>query len=591
MALQSFRVENQKSIRLAEARSVPKVMVIAGPNGVGKSTLLYAIKQGGRVEDPGTRILYQGPHRVMRSTQVQRRWLGGAPRRLLELLGGGDVSGFEGLNFHNSERTPGNVDEAGSAIKHILGKIENRRQTLLASTVDRIRAAKGSLEVGKIPDIYGPLRELTEYILPHLTFKEISFASEDNILCLWNRKDASGTVPVDIDDLSSGEKAVVVLFLPLLEDQLQARLKELELFGAEGPKADAPLLEHRVILIDEPEQHLHPGLQAKILSYMRRLSEETPTQFIVTSHSPTLLDQAFDTELFVLTEATVANPPENQLKRISTNAERLEALKQLTGSTYFLTTGRVVVCIEGERDADPEKPTDARLLELLYPRATAVTLVPTTGKGNVIVTVQRLREHLAEETFKIRVRGLVDADQAGVAIEGIEQLPVCMIENLLLDPDSLFEYLQSIGVTGLGNAEAVLAELRAIALEMRAKEIALRLRRKLKPRMVRLTGSTLEELKADQAKQIADMQQSFPDDTILQGQVNEATGAVDKLIASGSELDQFRGKEILHVFYQRHIAPKNIGYNPMCIALARIVASKNRVAGRLDPVFERLMAD
>jgi predicted ATPase len=35
MALKSFRVENQKSIRLAEATSVPRIMVIAGPNGVG----------------------------------------------------------------------------------------------------------------------------------------------------------------------------------------------------------------------------------------------------------------------------------------------------------------------------------------------------------------------------------------------------------------------------------------------------------------------------------------------------------------------------------------------------------------------------
>ncbi len=90
-------------------------------------------------------------------------------------------------------------------------------------------------------------------------------------------------------------------------------------------------------------------------------------------------------------------------------------------------------------DADPEKPTDARLLELLYPRAAAVTLVPTTGKGNVIGTVQRLRQNLDEGTFKIRVRGLVDADQSGTAVPGVEQLPVSMIENFLLDPDALLE--------------------------------------------------------------------------------------------------------------------------------------------------------
>ena len=65
----------------------------------------------------------------------------GAARWLRDILGGGDVSGFEGLNFGNTARTPSNVDEAGSTIKHILGKIENRRQALLAGTVDKLRSA------------------------------------------------------------------------------------------------------------------------------------------------------------------------------------------------------------------------------------------------------------------------------------------------------------------------------------------------------------------------------------------------------------------------------------------------------------------
>ncbi len=565
-------------------------MVIAGPNGVGKSTLLYAIKRGSSKADPGTRILYQGPHRVMRSTQVQRRWLGGGQRWLLDLLGAGDVSGFEGLSFQNSARTPSNVDEAGSTIKHILGKIENRRQALLAMKVDELQAASGALDTKSLPDIYSPLRTLTEFILPHLRFLRVDFTNEDSIRCLWERTDTSGIVPIDIDDLSSGEKAVIVLFLPLLEDQLQAGLKQLERSEGAAPE-EAPAREHRVMLIDEPEQHLHPDLQAKILTYMRRLSEDTPTQFIVTTHSPTILDQAFDTELFVLGEPAGAETIENQLRRVSTNAERLEALKQLAGSAYFLTTGRIIVCIEGERDADPEKPTDARLLGLLYPRATAVTLVPTTGKGNVITTVQRLREHLAEETFRIRVRGLVDADQADASIPGVEQLPVCMVENLLLDPESILEYLQANEVDTFGDADAVDAELRRIAAEIRPKEISLRLRRRLKPLMIRLNGSTLEELRANHAEQVAAVQSMLPKEGTLQTVMTEVTAAVDDIIRNREELDQFRGKEILNAFYQHHIAARNIGYNPMCIQLARIVAGKRRIFARLDPVFARLMSD
>ncbi|GAA4815255.1 hypothetical protein GCM10023232_08680 [Sphingosinicella ginsenosidimutans] len=590
MALQRFKIENQKSIRLAECAHVPRIMVIAGPNGVGKSTLLYAINQGRgeRISDPDTRFLYQGPHRVMRSTQVQRRWLGGPARWLRDILSSGDVSGFEGLNFFNPARTPSNVDEAGSTIKHILGKIENRRQAILAGTLDRLRESNGAIDAGSIPDVYTSLRTLTEFILPHLKFARIDFTNEDDIRCVWERRDAASSHEVDIDDLSSGEKAVIVLFLPLLEEQLEAGLRSLEAFkGTAAPEPEASA--DRVILIDEPEQHLHPDLQAKILTYMRRVSDESRTQFIITTHSPTILDQAFDTELFVLAEPDPGNPTASQLKLIANNAERLEALKQLAGSAYFLTTGRVIVCIEGERDADPETPTDARLLEILYPRASAVTLVPTTGKGNVILTVQRLREHLPENTFRIRVRGLIDADQSD-EIEGVEQLPVCMIENLLLSPISLHTYLAEQGVETFANPEAVERELRRIASTLREKEIILRLRRKIKPVMIRLSGATVNALKASRDEKRAVVEAMLPADPELGDLVDEVTGVVDRIIASGTELDQFRGKDILRLFYQQHAAPAGIAYNPMCIDVARRVARDENITTRLDPVFERLLA-
>jgi hypothetical protein len=42
MPLLKFKVENQKAIVLAEANEAPPVMSIAGPDGVWKSTLLFA---------------------------------------------------------------------------------------------------------------------------------------------------------------------------------------------------------------------------------------------------------------------------------------------------------------------------------------------------------------------------------------------------------------------------------------------------------------------------------------------------------------------------------------------------------------------
>jgi predicted ATPase len=591
MALRSFRIENRRSVRLAEAISVPPVMVIAGPNGVGKSTILYAIKEVGAF-DENTKVLYQGPHRVLRKTTVRRSWLGGVFKGFQELLSGADVSNYEGLSFGDTARTPENVDEAGSTIKHTLGKIENRHQNAITTAVQRLKAAgSGTLALDTLPDIYEPLRKLTEFLLPHLRFERMDFSNENNIKCVFNRTQGGTTFEVDIDDLSSGEKAVIVLFLPLLEDQIEARLQSLSQLGV-TPAYEAAVTEEApeslVVLIDEPELHLHPDLQAKILTFMRTTTQETSTQFVITSHSPTILDQAFDSELFVMNE--LANGAvENQLKQVATNAERLEALKQLAGSAYFLTTGRVLVCIEGEPDVDPEKPTDARLLGILYPRAAAVTLVPSKGRSTVITTVQRLREHVPEDTFRIRVRGIVDADQSDTTVTGIEVLPVCMIENLLLDPESILEHLRSVGITTFADAAAVETELRSIAREQREKEIDLRLRRKLKPQMVRIGGATIEAVKAKHAEVVTEVNGMLPDDATLGTMIAETVAAVDAILTGCTELDHFRGKAILEIFHQRHLAPLSLGYNSMCIDVAKRVATKGTIVTKLDPVFDRIM--
>jgi GTPase SAR1 family protein len=41
----TFKITDQKAIKLAECDCVPLIMIIFGQNGVGKSTLLHAVKQ------------------------------------------------------------------------------------------------------------------------------------------------------------------------------------------------------------------------------------------------------------------------------------------------------------------------------------------------------------------------------------------------------------------------------------------------------------------------------------------------------------------------------------------------------------------
>lgn len=585
MSLKSFKVGPVKALGLAECENVPKVMVIAGSNGVGKSTLLDEIRQKrGVVADGGTSFLYQPPHRALRKTTVQRRWLfGSAYRAFADLLSGNEVSGYEGLNIPFPARTPDNVDEAGSTIKYILGKIENKRRSISADLIDDAKKENKDVITKDFPDIYKPLKDLTQYLLPHLVFDRIDFKNENSVKCVWKRKDQYSEIELDIDDLSSGEKSIIILFLPLLENDINLLLGSI----SKEAESETPILQpDRVFIIDEPELHLHPDLQSKILTYLRTLSGNTNTQFIICTHSPTILDQALDNELYVLSYKS-EDEQANQLKKVASNLERLEALKQLAGDTYLVTTGRSIICIEGDADVTA-KPADLRLFQILYPRSTAFTFIPTGGKGEVIKIVTKLREYLPEGTFGIRIYGLTDMDQANTSKNGIFTLPVCMVENLLLDGQAIHEYMQSIGVNTFSSHEMVMEELKAIAVTQKDDEISYRVMRELGSHTVRLRGKSVEELKDLLTKELEAVQSLLPEEIITQEIVIRIAGDVDKIIQDDRALQLFRGKSILGEFYNRHVSVKNIPFSEFCYDLASKVAGSAEIKQLLNPVFDQM---
>ncbi len=92
---------------------------------------------------------------------------------------------------------------------------------------------------------------------------------------------------ISLRDLSLGYKTLIAWTV-----DLASRLYE-TYYRSENPLAEAA-----VVLVDEIDLHLHPAWQRKILSY---LSERFPnTQFIVTAHSPLVVQAAADANIVVL---------------------------------------------------------------------------------------------------------------------------------------------------------------------------------------------------------------------------------------------------------------------------------------------------
>jgi hypothetical protein len=558
-------------------------MVVAGPNGVGKSTLLYALhRRIGLTMDDETQIIYQPPHRAIRRQQVQRRFLGGAVRPLAQVFSEEQVSGFEGLQIPQPSRAPDNVDEAGSVLKFTLGRLENRRQNALATLVDQQSARGEDVKTGALPDVFEPIRRLTARLLPHLAFERIDFTNEDSIRCAFTRTDDVQTAELDLDDLSSGEKAIFILFLPLIETDITARLDAL-VSGTDQP--EVAVAADQVFLIDETEQHLHPELQGRLLAYMREEAARSSAQFVVTSHSPTLVDQAFDDELYVLGFAT--SDGENQLKRVASTAERLSTLRSLTGSTFVVTTGRTIICLEGERESH-DGPTDIGLLQTLHPSSSRYSFVPVGGKGNVIRVVKELREELNQERLDISVAGVVDRDRTvDPGTEGIVKWPVCMIENLLLDAPTVAQVISE--VTGeTVSAETVRGHLAEEAKAERVGEIEIRVMEALGTTTVRVKGATREAVRSSIGAGVAKIEKT---DEQIDAAIEKATKTVDDSLSDGSFVDLFRGKKLLKGVYQRAaLDGTQMSFEQFGYAIAQKLADAETVKTVIDDVFAEITA-
>jgi hypothetical protein len=77
---------------------------------------------------------------------------------------------------------------------------------------------------------------------------------------------------LQIDEISSGESEAIALAIEAL------------VFSRESQVRD-----HRLLLIDEPDVHLHPDLQARLIRFLERLSKEKNFKIVIATHSTALV--------------------------------------------------------------------------------------------------------------------------------------------------------------------------------------------------------------------------------------------------------------------------------------------------------------
>lgn len=314
-----------QTLDLSDGRGNPaQWTIILGANGTGKSSLLQAIAgleitESGLMDDvprlfslgPGNDLTKSvhpsGSQAVISAVTVSRAGLGENGRT-------DNGVGF-GPEEHSLRFAPDGVDPAGLHVGNVpicygYGPSRRAEITSLAGTaeddaalslyfedVDLRNAEEWLLRADYAASKVSEVKEQSERYLQRVKSLLCSIlpdVSEVRIAQPTRGRPFGTTVEfvtpyggVPFHNLSQGYRSMVVWMI-----DLASRLAE------RYPDSADPLAEPAVVLVDEVDLHLHPGWQRRLVDHLTGVFRNT--QFVVTAHSPLIVQGAGDANIAVL---------------------------------------------------------------------------------------------------------------------------------------------------------------------------------------------------------------------------------------------------------------------------------------------------
>lgn len=107
-------------------------------------------------------------------------------------------------------------------------------------------------------------KKLSKYLKINLKVEKVSHTDYS-----FNFFDENLKIPIQISDLSSGEKEILHLIFAIYGNNM----------------------ENGMMIIDEPELHIHPNLQQKVLGLIQESIIDLKMQFIIATHSPVFVNE------------------------------------------------------------------------------------------------------------------------------------------------------------------------------------------------------------------------------------------------------------------------------------------------------------
>ena len=221
-------------------------------------------------------------------------------------------------------------------IKDCLKKIIITPAKCKATIIPGIRKVeKDPTESQQFYSGYGLIEELSKLqhpTLEHQKKKELFNQINAFIKNVLENPDAEIEIPHDLDTIlvHMNDKT-----LPL--ESLGMGIHEVVILAA-----GATVVTNQIVCIEEPEIHMHPLLQKKLITY---LNEHTSNQYFITTHSTHIIDLP-DSSIFHVTY----NGKVSEVQYVEKTEERSQICQNLGYKPSDLMQSNVVIWVEGPSD-------------------------------------------------------------------------------------------------------------------------------------------------------------------------------------------------------------------------------------------------
>jgi predicted ATP-binding protein involved in virulence len=442
MRLSSFRAAKIVGLDLVEVSGLSDVVVLAGPNGVGKTRLLQSLIGFFQNPQPNANIAL-----IIEATSTSERTAWG--KQLLCTSDQQDAAHLRTflqrpqrrnryrstvLNFESDRAITqikpfafswefadpfeedigwnfsyGYLRDRFQDVRDSLFKIVEGQRRKLADKAVQLKAEGAQNMPLDFRDPLEQFKTAFERLLAPKSLVNVNLRQQQILYEYEGQK-------LPIETLSSGEREVVnIVFDFLLRNPSDC-----------------------IVFFDEPELHLHPELSYKLLQTLSAIGQNN--QFIFCTHSPEIITASIENSVVFLTPRK--SDGSNQALLVNRDDATHHALNLLGQSIGIISLGKKLLLIEGQ-EASLDKQTYGAILQNEFPE---LVLVPVGGKST-IRSFDEIRESVLNRTiWGVDFFMLCDRDAAmeigekslqAHMSERLRMLPRYHLENYFLDEDIL----------------------------------------------------------------------------------------------------------------------------------------------------------